>query len=408
VTALWAAIRLAVQALVAQRLRSVLTSLGILIGIAAVVIVVSLGEGARERVGSQLQSLGENLIYIFPEPTAKSGARSVFEGPGGLTLGDAEALRAEASALSAVTVYSSVRLPVQSSFANEQVDIVGGDESYLQVRGYRLASGRDLTPADLANKTKVVLIGQTVQQKLFGEIDPVGHRVRIGRHSYLVVGLLQTKGQSPFGVDQDDRMVMPISSWFARISPNPIQRVQIIMGQAKQDALVEQAETQVRDIMRQRHAIGEGEDPDFQIRTQKQFQDTQNQIAEVISLLLLSVAGIALFVGGVGVMNIMLVSVNERKREIGVRMAIGARAADIRMQFLVEAIALTLLGGILGLLLAGAVVLSLQGLFAGVLRFNVMSVGVALATSLITGVTFGFLPAHRAAQLDPIEALRHE
>jgi putative ABC transport system permease protein len=389
-------------------LRSALTSLGILIGIAAVVIVVSLGEGARERVGSQLQSLGENLIYVFPEPTAKSGARSLFSGPGGLTLGDAEALRRDASALAAVTVYSSVRLPVQSSFGNEQVDVVGADEFYAQVRGYQIGLGRDLLPSDVTGKAKVVLIGQTVQQKLFGELDPVGHLLRIGRHSYLVVGVLASKGQSPFGVDQDDRMVLPISSWFARVSPNPIQRVQIIMGQAKQDTLVDQAERQVVDILRQRHGIEDGHDPDFQIRTQKQFQETQSQIAEVISLLLLSVAGIALFVGGVGVMNIMLVSVNERKREIGVRMAIGARAADIRLQFLVEAVALTLLGGVLGLLLAAAVVVSLQGMFEGVLRFNLASVGIALGTSLATGLVFGLLPAHRAAQLDPIEALRHE
>ncbi len=406
--ALWAALRLAMMSLLRQRLRTALTSLGILIGIAAVVIVVSLGQGARERVGSQIQTLGENVVYVFARPTAKSGARAVFEGPGGLTVADAKALRREASTLSAVTVYASVRLPVQSEFENEQIDVVGGDQFYTRVRGYSLASGRDLNDEDVVQKSKVVLIGTTVKEKLFGDVDPVGRQLRIGRHSYRVVGTLASKGQSPFGTDQDDRIVMPIGSWFSRVSPSVNEQVQIIMGQARDAEVVGQAERQVTEIMRQQHQIAEGDEEDFMIRTQKQFQETQDSIASVISILLLSVAAIALFVGGVGVMNIMLVSVNERKREIGIRMAIGARPADIRLQFLVEAVALTLLGGVLGLCLAGVVVLAMQGWFEGILGFDLLSVWVALGTSLVLGVVFGFLPAHRAARLDPIEALRHE
>ncbi len=405
---LWSAVRLALHSLLRQRLRTVLTSLGILIGIAAVVIVVSLGKGARERVGSQLQTLGENVVYVFAQPTAKSGARSVLEGPGGLTLADAVALRREATALAAVTVYASVRLPVQSEYQNEQIDVVGGDEFYTQVRGYSLASGRDLTAEDVVQKRKVVLVGTTVTDKLFGPIDAVGRQIRIGRHSYRVVGALASKGQSPFGTDQDDRIVMPIGSWFSRVSPTIGDQVQIIMGQARDGSVVGQAERQVAEIMRQQHQIRDGEEEDFTIRTQKQFQETQDSIAGVISVLLLSVAAIALFVGGVGVMNVMLVTVNERKREIGLRMAIGARPADIRLQFLVEAIALTLLGGVLGLLLAAGVVLAMQSFFAGLLGFDTWSVAVALGTSLVIGIVFGFLPAHRAARLDPIEALRHE
>lgn len=403
----WAAVRLAITALMRQRLRTLLTSLGILIGIAAVVIVVSLGKGAREQVGSQIQALGENVIYVFAQPTAKSGARSVLAG-GGLTLRDAETLRHQASALQAVTVYASVRLPVQSEYENHQVDVVGGDEFYTQVRGYDVAKGRDLTPEDVATKAKVVLVGTTVVENLFGAVDPVGRQLRIGRHSYRVVGELASKGQSPFGTDQDDRLVMPIGSWFARVAPSATQQVQIIMGQAKDESVVEQAERQVADIMRQAHKIPPGEEDDFMIRSQKQFQETQDNVADVISLLLLSVAAIALFVGGVGVMNIMLVSVNERKREIGIRMAIGARPADIRLQFLVESIALTLLGGVLGLMLAGVAVWALQSVFAGLLGFDMASVWIALLTSLGIGLIFGFVPAHRAARLDPIEALRYE
>lgn len=406
-SAFLAALRLAITALSRQRLRTLLTSLGVLIGIAAVVIVVSLGKGAREQVSSQIQALGENVIYVFAQPTAKSGARSVLGG-GGLTLRDAETLRHQAATLSAVTVYSSVRLPVQSEFESDQIDVVGGDEFYTRVRGYDVASGRDLSREDVVTKAKVVLVGTTVVEKLFGQVDPVGRQLRIGRHSYRVIGTLASKGQSPFGSDQDDRLVMPIGSWFARVSPSVTRRVQIIMGQARDRAVVDQAEREVAEIMRQAHNIQAGEEDDFLIRSQKQFQETQDDIANVISLLLLSVAGISLFVGGVGVMNIMLVSVNERKREIGIRMAIGARPADIRLQFLVESIALTSLGGVLGLLVAGLTVWAMQSMFAGLLSFDSMSVGVALWTSLLIGLVSGFVPAHRAARLDPIDALRQE
>lgn len=403
-----AAVRMALRALFRQRLRTGLTSLGILIGIAAVVIVVSLGQGTRERVGSQLQSLGSNVIYVFAQPTAKSGLRTTANIPEGLTVDDAAAIRESVSATAAVTVYASMRLSVQSEYANEQTEVVGADEHYLAVRNYALASGRNLTEEEVRTKDKVVLIGSTVRDKLFGSADPVGRLLRIGRHGYRVVGLLQSKGQSLFGVDQDDRLVIPIGTWFSRVSPGFGKQVQIIIASAKELELVGQAERQIIALMRQRHSILDGEEDDFQVRTQKQFQETQDSIYRVLSLLLLSVAAVSLFVGGVGVMNILLVSVNERKREIGIRMAIGAKASDIRLQFMVEALVLTLLGGGLGLLLASIAIFALQGPFGGVLSFDWTAVIVAIGTSAALGLAFGFLPAYRAAKLDPIEALRHE
>lgn len=408
VARLVAAVRMAVRALLRQRLRTGLTSLGILIGIAAVVVVVSLGQGTREKVGSQLQSLGSNVIYVFAQPTAKSGLRTTDSIPEGLTVDDAAAIRESVSATAAVTVYASMRMPVQSEFANEQTDVVGSDEHYLTVRGYALTAGRDLAAEEVRTKDKVTLIGSSVRDKLFGTADPIGRSVRIGRHSYRVVGLLQSKGQSPFGADQDDRMVIPIGTWFARISPGIGKQVQIIIASAKDLAVVGQAEREINAIMRQRHSIAEDEEEDFQVRTQKQFQETQDSIYRVLSLLLLSVAAVSLFVGGVGVMNVLLVSVNERKREIGIRMAIGAKASDIRLQFMVEALVLTLLGGTLGLLVASGAIWALQGPFGGLLSFDWSAVTVAIGTSMLLGLVFGLLPAHRAAKLDPIEALRHE
>jgi putative ABC transport system permease protein len=401
-------LRLAVRSLWRQRGRTALTSLGILIGIAAVVVVVALGQGARQRVASQLSSLGSNLLYVFPQSTAKSGARGGFAGVTGLEVEDAEAIAREASAVAAVTVFASTSVAVSSSFANETLEVVGADQQYLEVRGYTLAAGENFSEEDLETNAKVVLIGATVHEKLFGQNDPVGHRLRIGQHTYRVIGSLQSKGQSPFGADQDARILMPIGSWFTRVSPGPSRNLQIIMCSAVDASLIDQAERQITDILRQRHRISDPSRDDFQVRTQRQFQQTQDNITGVLSLLLLSVAGISLFVGGVGVMNILLVSVNERKREIGLRLAVGARPSDIRLQFLAEALVLTLNGGIWGLLLAGAVVLLMQDAFAGILAFDWTSVGIAVGVSLALGLAFGFWPAHRASRLDPIEALHHE
>jgi putative ABC transport system permease protein len=403
-----AALRLALVALVREPRRTVLTCLGILIGIAAVVVVVALGQGARRRVTDQLQSLGSNIIYVFPQPSSKSGVRTVLGAGSGLKLSDATALRREASALGSVSVYTSTHQTAASEFANDQVDVVGTDEFYLQVRGYELLAGRNFTPEEVATKTKFVLIGTTVRNKLFADQDPLGRSVRVGRHSYTVIGVMRSKGDSPFGVDQDDRLIVPIGSWFSRISPNSSKHLQIILSSARDPSLISQAERQILDVLRQQHAIVEGDADDFQVRTQRQFQETQDKITGVITVLLLSVATIALFVGGVGVMNILLVSVNERKREIGIRMAVGARPGDVRLQFLAESVVLTLTGGVLGLCLAAGVVFAMQDAFGGILALDWTSVTVALGVSLVIGLVFGFLPAHRAAGMDPIEALRHE
>lgn len=404
-SAFLASLTLALVSLNENRVRSVLTTLGILIGIAAVVIVTALTTGARDDITQRIESLGSNLLFVFPRPVTKSGARS---GAGrGLTERDAVALRREAAALSGVTVFSTSKLQVVSELGNATTDVVGADEHYFAVRAFSVASGRAWTVAEQQAKAKVCVIGVTVATKLFGSEDPVGRTVRIRRHPFLVIGTLAPKGNSGFE-DQDDRILMPVGSWRARVTPQLGDRVGMLLATARSADHVDQAEREIEAILRQRHGFAAGEDVDFRIRTQAQFRESQELIFGVLTTLLLSVAGIALFVGGVGVMNIMLVSVTERTREIGIRLAIGAQRRDIQTQFLLEAIVLTLIGGLGGVLLAAGVTALLGQATGWTMRLNLEAVAVALVTSFAVGLVFGYLPARRAATLDPIEALRHE
>ncbi|GMV12612.1 MAG: ABC transporter permease [Polyangiaceae bacterium] len=399
--------RMAMLALVRQRLRSLLTSVGILIGVAAVVLVAALGTGARSEIDKQIQSLGSNVVFIFSQPAAKSGAKSRANMGMGLTERDAEAIRREATAVTAVTVYSEVNAQVVSELGNGKIGVMGVDESYFEVRGYEVATGRRFNESEAQTKAKVALIAPTAQQKLFGNQDPVGRWVRVGKHPFQIIGTLRSKGQSPFE-DQDDRLLIPIGTWRSRVVPTLGDRVQLVMASAKSAEHSSEAERQVRQILMQRHQIAEGEEPDFRIGTQQEFQRMQEGIFTVLTVLLLSVAAISLLVGGVGVMNIMLVGVTERTREIGIRMAIGAKPGDIQAQFLLESIALTLFGGLAGILTATLLMLAFAKELGFPMRLSPEAVGVALSTSVIIGLAFGFWPARRAAHLDPIEALRHE
>ncbi len=397
-------LRLALAGVWRAKLRSALTVLGILIGIAAVVVVTALTTGARQVVGNQIESLGSNLLFIFSQPTARSGARVAALG---LTEDDALAIRREASAVSKVTVYSDVRVQVVSEIANDSIQVVGADASYFSVRGFSVEGGRMWTASEGLVKAKVCLIGQTAIRKLFGGVDPIGRFVRVGKHPFRVIGTLKSKGDSPFE-DQDDRIIMPIGSWRSRVRPTSGRRVQLIMAKSKSSGHTAQAVRQIDGILRQRHRIDDGEEADFRVRTQEGFKKRQDAVFGALTALLLSVAAVSLFVGGVGVMNIMLVSVAERTREIGIRMAIGARKLDIQLQFLAEAVVLTLLGGGLGILAALGLATVLSQATGWEMPLSGTAVGIAVTTSLLVGFVFGFLPARRAANLDPIEALRHE
>jgi putative ABC transport system permease protein len=262
--------------------------------------------------------------------------------------------------------------------------------------------------ADESQKSKVCLIGTTVQKQLFGGVDPIGKTIRIGRYPYTIIGILEKKGQTPFGDDQDDSLVMPISSMRARVLHTAPGFAGVLMLSATSSDTTDRAVKQAESILRQRHHIDPGAQPDFQIRTLKEFQEMQVKVYDILTVVLIGVAAISLLVGGIGVMNIMLVSVTERTREIGIRMAIGAREADIRSQFLIEAVVLAVLGGIAGALIGIAAITGLGFVLEWPMHVNLTALTVAVIVSGLTGVAFGFFPAHRAAKLDPITALHHE
>jgi putative ABC transport system permease protein len=408
IAALWRGIGLALRAISRNMLRASLTVLGILIGVAAVVVVTALGSGARESVGAQIQSIGSNFIIVFPMNSAASGAKGAQGSGVRLSDEDEQAIRRDAVSVSAIAPALRTVAQVVSGDRNWSTSVVGTSLDYFTIRNWKLRRGQLWEERDEQLKTKVCILGSTVATNLFGSDDPVGRTIRIGRYPFRVVGVTETKGEAPFGGDQDDVVLMPITSARARIIRTPRNFAGILMASASSAETTERAVQQIDAILRQRHHIEADKTPDFAIRTQAEFAAMQATIYNVLTILLVCVAGISLLVGGIGVMNIMLVSVTERTREIGVRMAIGAREHDIRTQFLVEAVVLALLGGLAGAAIGIGTIAALAKVLEWPMTLSPTALAVAIATSGMTGVAFGFFPARRASRLDPIVALRHE
>ncbi|HEY4121508.1 MAG TPA: ABC transporter permease [Byssovorax sp.] len=404
--ATWNAIRIALRAIARSKLRAALTVLGILIGVAAVVIVVALGTGTRDAITGKFSSLGANIIYMWPQSTQQSGVRAATQGK--MTEADGEALVREATSIAAVVPFSVAAGQIVWGNNNWPTQVMGVTRTYWMVRKFEFARGQSWTEADEILKTKVCVIGDTVRENLFGSTDPVGQYVRIGRYPFRVVGVLAKKGNSPFGEDQDDRLLMPIGSHRARIFAMPPGRVMTLMASAKTEQTADRAVEQINSILRQRHHIAPDSEPDFVVRSPLELRRSLEKIFDTLTLLLSAIAGVSLLVGGVGVMNIMLVSVTERTREIGIRMAIGAQAHDILVQFLVEAVVLCMLGGLIGILAGIGVIRGMSALLDWPLDVPIPALVVAVGTSALIGTLFGWLPARRAAQLDPITALRNE
>ncbi len=402
------ALRLALRAIRRNVLRASLTILGILIGVAAVVTVTALGSGARASVGAQIESLGSNFVIVFPQSASASGAKGAQGSGVRLTEDDGAAIKREAVSVAAVAPVLRVRAQVVSADRNWSTSVIGSNLDFLTVRNWKVQTGAMWEPHDETIKAKVCVVGETVRQNLFGDQDPVGQTIRIGRYPYKIIGLLAKKGEAPFGGDQDDVVLMPISSMRARVMRTPPGFAGALMISATSADTTDRAVAQIDSILRQRHHIEEGRQPDFAIRTQKEFAAIQQAIYGLLTILLVGIAAVSLVVGGIGVMNIMLVSVAERTREIGIRMAIGAREHDIRTQFLVEAIVLAVLGGVAGAAVGEGLIAVAASVLGWSMSISPTALAVSIGTSALTGIVFGFVPARRASRLDPIEALRRE
>ncbi|HEV2387413.1 MAG TPA: ABC transporter permease [Candidatus Acidoferrales bacterium] len=398
--------RTSLQALSANKMRTLLTMLGIIIGVAAVICTVAIGEGASQQVQEQIQSMGENMIFIMAGSVNRGGVHMGSQATKTLTLEDAAAIKREIPLIKAVSpsIWNSAQVVYEGQNWFTQVQGVGPD--YFQIRNWPLARGSVFTQREADVAANVCVIGHTVAQNLFGIDDPVGKIIRIGSLPFLVEGELATKGESTFGHDQDDIIMAPVTTVMKKLSG--INWVHFINASAISDSSIQPAMQQIAALLRQRHKLRPGEDDDFMLRSPQELADAATQSARVMTMLLASIASVSLLVGGIGIMNIMLVSVTERRREIGVRRAVGATRRDIRYQFLSEAMVISLIGGGVGIVggMVGSAVVS--GMLQWPTQIPVTAVIVAVGFSAAVGVFFGYYPAQKASQLDPIETLRYE
>jgi putative ABC transport system permease protein len=404
-------VRIALRSLQVNRMRSGLTMLGIIIGVAAVIAMVAIGSGATARIEAQIQSIGSNIIIVLPGSLTSGGMRLGSGSNVSLTEDDARAIASECPAVSASAPVIRGGGQVVYGSSNWATSIQGTTSDYLTVRDAVLSAGRPFTAQDVDAAAKVAILGQTVAENLFGDGSPLDQVIRIKNVPFTVVGVLARKGQSPFGQDQDDVILVPIST--ARRSLVGANRanassVSNIMVQAAAPSLMEEAQQQMEVLLRQRHRLELNQEDDFTIRNLSEVFDAQESSARVMSLLLGAIASVSLVVGGIGIMNIMLVSVTERTREIGLRLAIGAKKQDILLQFLVEAVTLSALGGIVGILVGVGASAVISRLADWSTLISPVSILLAFLFSAFVGVSFGYYPARKAAWLDPIESLRYE
>jgi len=401
--------KISLRSLWANKMRSGLAILGVIIGVGAVIAMIAVGRGASLQIESHISSMGSNILIIVPGTTTSGGVRMGAGTQQSLSLDDAIAIEEECSAVSRVSPELSGVAQVVYGNRNWSTGVIGTTEGMMDVHNWSVSSGRFLTDQDVRSSTKVAVIGKTVAYELFGSANPVGEIIRIKKVPFQVVGVLAPKGQSAFGSDQDDVIFVPVTTAQKRLFGTPFPRmVRRISVKARDAESIYLAQEQITALLRQRHRIGPDQDDDFTVRNLTQVMEAAQQSTQAMTLLLGAIASVSLLVGGIGIMNIMLVSVTERTREIGIRMAVGARPRDIRLQFLIEAFLLSVIGGIAGIALGALLSQTLALLFDWSTSISPSSILLAFGFSGFVGVFFGFYPAYKASLMDPIEALRYE
>ena len=404
-----AILKVAIRALGRNKLRSALTMLGIIIGVSAVIAMVSIGQGAQSMVQEQINGMGSNMMYVMPGNLMQGGASLGAGAASTLTDEDVYAMIREIPSIAAAS--PSVRASGQMVFGNQNwfvQQIQGANEKFPQIRNWVVEEGEFFTEADVRSAARVIVLGRTVSDKLFPGLDPIGQTIRVRNLPFRVVGVLAAKGQTMVGQDQDDTAVMPYTTVQRKLLGQQIPSINQAMVSSISADASSFTQNQITELLRQRHRIAEGDPNDFTVRNMSDVAQASAQLTTIMTLLLGSIAAISLIVGGIGIMNIMLVSVTERTREIGIRMAVGARPSYIRLQFLTESLVLSLMGGLIGVLIGGSLAAGISQLLGWPTLVSTLSVLVSFGFATAIGIFFGYYPAHKAAALDPIEALRYE
>src|SRR5437868_4234485 len=401
-------VKIALKALSRNKMRSMLTMLGIIIGVGAVIAMIAIGQGASSQIQSQIAQLGNNMLFVMAGSSRTGGMRGGSGSTNTLTVEDSEAIARECPSVRMTT--PGVRAGGQLVFGNQNWSassgIMGVNENFPDIRSWPVTSGEFFTEGDVRTSARVCVIGKTVADNLFAGVDPIGQTMRIRNLPFRVIGVLSTKGQGQFGNDQDDTVMVPYTT--AQKKMLTITYINQVMVSAISPSATFTAENQISDLLRQRHKLGPNQEDDFFVRNLTDVAEAADQSSKIMINLLASIAGVSLMVGGIGIMNIMLVSVTERTREIGIRMAIGARSKVIRRQFLIESITLSFVGGLIGVLFGVAAAITISRTLSWPTLISPASIFISVIFSMLVGILFGYYPARKAASLDPIDALRYE